>query len=168
MNFDDFGGWGEIAAHLTAEHGALVVLPVYAMIHSGIALSLGAYGDPWDSGILGVAYVTPQIWEETQGQPWTGSEADREQARRLIAGDVKVYGMYLNGETYGYTVTDPVDGEEVDACWGFYGFETAEEEANASAASLTHEPKCTGTLNHRSGQVEHASACPLHAPAGRS
>ena len=30
------------------------------------------------------------------------------------------------------------------------------------AESLTHEPKCTGTLNRRTGQIEHTSTCPLH------
>jgi len=174
VNFDDFGGWAEIAEHLTTAEGALVVAPVYMIDHSGIALRAGrdfSDCDPgdWDSGQAGLAYVTPQIWADTQGQPWTGSEADREQAYRLITGDVETYGQYVNGEVYGYTITDPIDGEEVEACWGIYGYSEAEDEAKQVAESLTHEPKCTGTLNHRSGQVEHAGACPLHpATAGES
>ncbi len=170
VNFDAFGGWDAVAAYITETEAALIVVPVYMIDHSGLALQAGhdfSDADPgqWDSGQVGFAYVTPQIWQDTQGPPWTGSEEDREQARRLIAGDVEVYGYYLNGDVYGYTVTDPADGEEVDACWGFYGSESAEQAATASAASLTHEPKCSGTLNTRTGQIEHAGhgkACSLH------
>jgi hypothetical protein len=165
IDFDAFGGWEEIGEHLKAAAGALVVLPVYAYIHSGIVLRAGqSFSDPWDSGTLGLAYVTAQNWKDTQGTEWTGSEADREMARRLIAGDVETYSQYLNGEVYGYVIKD-FDGEEVDSLWGMYGSEYAEEEAKAAALALEHEPKCTGTLNRQTGQVEHAGACPLHPHA---
>ena len=167
VDLDLFSSWQEVARHLAATVGALVTVPVYMIDHSGIAFRAGNdFGDcdpgGWDSGQVGVAYVTPQIWADTQGTPWTGSDADAEQARRLIAGDVEIYGQYVNGETCGYTITDPVDGEQVDACWGIYGYSDAEQEAKAAAEALTHEPKCTGALNHRTGQIEHAGACPIH------
>lgn len=170
ISFDDFEGWREIALYLTQKQGALMVMPVYMIEHSGVALRVGAGGNPfwedpgeWDSGIVGLAYVTPQTWADTQGEPaYTGSEEDQEQARNLITSDVEVYGQYLNGEVYGYTITD-TDGEVMDSLWGMYGYEYAENEARAAAKALEHEVKCNGTLNRRTGLIDHEGTCPLHA-----
>ena len=168
VNFDDFGGWAEIAEHLTETEGALVVLPVNMIDHSGLAFRVGRGfpEDPggWDSGQIGLAYVTPKNWEETQGTPWTGSEADQEQARRLIESDVETYGQYVNGEVYGYVIKD-FDGEQVESLWGMYGYDYAEQEAADVARGLTHEAKCSGTLNRHSGELEHEGPCALHPDA---
>src|SRR5215469_11084127 len=60
MNLD------ELTVYLKDELGALLVLPVYGYEHSGIALTAGPrrypFDCPWDSGVAGVAYVTPRIW----------------------------------------------------------------------------------------------------------
>ncbi len=167
VDLDLFGSWQEVARHVEATENALVVVPVYMIDHSGVAFRAGQdFGGQdfggWDSGQVGIAYVTPQIWVDTQGRAWTGSDADREQAHWLIVGDVETYGQYVNGEVYGYTVTDPIDGEQVSARRGFFGYDDAESEAKATAEGLAHEPKCTGALNHRTGQVEHGIACPFH------
>ena len=165
ISFDDFDGWQEIADELAASHDALTVETVYAYDHSGIAFKVGArvgqFADPWDSGIAGLAYVTRQNWQETQGTAWTGSESDLEQAHKLMAAEVEVYGQWANGETYGYTITDEY-GEEVDSCWGFIGWESVEQEARESAKHLQHQVKCSGTLNRETGTVDHAGPCPLH------
>lgn len=164
IRFDDFAGWGEVAAHLKEHEGALVVMPVYAYEHSGIALRAAdadPFHDPWDSGVLGLAYVTPKNWEETQGGVFSGSDGDIEQAKRLIKSEVDVYGMYLNGECYWYAIKD-FDGEVVDSCGGYIGFDDVEKEAVRLAKELEHEPKCTGTLNRASSQVEHTRECPIH------
>jgi hypothetical protein len=165
VDFDAFGGWGDVAEHLKSAEGALMVLPVHGYDHGGLVLRAGSragqFGDPWDSGVAGLAYVTPQNWKDTQGTTWTGGEADQEQARKLIESDVDTYTQYLNGEVYGYTITDS-DGEEVDSCWGYYGLDYVTSEAAAIAAGMEHEPKCTGTLNRRTGQLEHTGACPFH------
>lgn len=162
VDLDDFESWAEVRDHLL-DGTALAVLPVYMMDHGGIALSTGSFHDPWDSGQLGVAYVTPQNWAETQGEmDWTGSPAQLVLAQELIKSEVEVYGQYLNGEVYGYRILDPLDGEEQESLWGLYGYEYAMKEAAEAAEGLEHEAKCTGTLNRRTGKVEHAGACPLH------
>jgi hypothetical protein len=160
LDLDDFGGWGEVGEALEKD-GALLVLPVYMMDHSEVSLSVADYGDPWDSGQLGLAYVTPQNWADTQGTKWTGDQSQVEQAQRLIADEVQIYGQYLNGECFGFRVLD-FDGEELDSCWGFIGFDTVEEAAGESARDLERKPKCTGTLNRRTGEVEHSGHCPVH------
>ena len=144
---------------------ALLVLPVYGYIHSGIALRagdrIGQFADPWDSGTAGVAYVTPKIWEYLTDRPWTGSDEDVALATEAITSHVSNFGHYLNGDVYEYRITD-WDGEYIDSCSGFYDIDEVMKEANASASREVHEPKCTGTLERASGIVVHDRECPIH------
>jgi hypothetical protein len=146
----------------------LLVLPVYGYIHSGIALRagsrLGQFSDPWDSGVAGVAYVTPKIWDYLSATPWTGSDEDIKVATSAITDHVSNYGHYLNGDVYTYHIQD-WDGEYIESCGGFYDIDEAECNAAAVAHSTEHEPKCTGTLDRLSGMVEHDRECPLHEDA---
>lgn len=166
INFDDFDGWAEIDRELRENHGALYLETVYAYDHSGVTFKVGErtgqFADQWDSGIAGLAYITRENWQETQGTPWTGSEADLAQAHNLIVAEVEVYGQWANGETYGFTITDEY-GDEVDTCGGYIGMDSVEEAAKASANSLEHETKCNGTLNRATGEIDHTGRCPLHS-----
>lgn len=47
--------------------GQVIGLPVYAYIHSGIALSTSSFGDPWDSGQSGYIYINKAPALEWQG-----------------------------------------------------------------------------------------------------
>lgn len=166
LALEDFDGWTEVASHLRNE-GALLVLPVAMIDHSGLAFRVGTSfaEDPggWDSGQIGVAYVTPQNWADTQGTKWTGSDEQIAQATRLITSDVEVYGQYVNGETYGYRITDEY-GELIDDCWGFIGYDTVTGEAKEAAGHEEHEIKCNGRLDRAAGEIVHDGPCPLHAP----
>lgn len=165
INFDDFDGWAAIAEELSTNHGALVVANVYAYEHSGVAFKTGErtgqFADQWDSGVAGLAYVTAEDWKRTQIAAWSGSAEDIAQARKLIAGDVQLYGQWANGECYGYRITDEY-GDEVAASWGFIGWDTVTEAAEEAADELQHVAKCNGTLNRETGDVEHTGPCPLH------
>ena len=163
MNLD------ELVEYLKTELGALLVLPVYGYIHSGIALRagdrIGQFADPWDSGTAGVAYVTPKIWEYLTDRPWTGSDEDVALATEAITSHVSNFGHYLNGDVYSYRITD-WDGEYIDGCGGFYDIDEVMKEANAAASREVHEPKCTGTLERASGIVVHDRECPIHTEPG--
>jgi len=165
VNLDDFATEQDFMAHLTGSENALVIQRVYGYIHSGIALNAGEctypFNDRWDSGVAGVAYVTAKNWADTQGTEWTGTVEQVTQAGALIKSDVEAYSQYLNGECYGYRILD-TDGEEMDSCWGFTGWDDVEQVAEEAANGLTHDPKCNGTLNRRTGLVEHTSDCPVH------
>lgn len=137
VDFDQFGGWGEVAAKLTAD-GALLVVPVYMIDHSGLAFRVGAdFGDidpgNWDSGQIGLAYVTPQNWADTQGTEWTGSDEQMATARALAVSDVETYGQYVSGEVYGYVISD--GDTSVESLWGIYDYAEAEAEAAEAAKS---------------------------------
>jgi hypothetical protein len=173
INFGDFSGWAAVAAHLKDELGALAMAPVYMIDHSGIAFRTAAdFSDcdpgQWDSGQIGIAYVTPQNWADTQGTAWTGSEADTEQALKLMAGEVEVYGWYANGETFAYAITDPRDGEVADSCAGYYGYDAVMEAAREAAMSEKLEAKCNGNLDRRAGKIMHSGACPVCGHGGAS
>lgn len=166
INFDDFDGWAAIAEELSTNHGALVVANVYAYEHSGVSFKTGEragqFADQWDSGVAGLAYVTAEDWKRTQIAAWSGSAEDIAQARKLIAGDVQLYGQWANCECYGYTITDEY-GYQVAESWGFIGWDAVEEAAKEAADELEHVAKCNGTLNRESGEIDHAGPCPLHA-----
>ena len=117
------------------------IMPLYLYDHSGITMSTGRFSCPWDSGQVGIIYMTrEQILKQFGGKLLTKKK--REQARDLMQAEVEEYDQYLTGDVYGYVVTDPL-GNDVDSCWGFYGLSWARQEAAAALehATSTHNPK---------------------------
>lgn len=97
----------------------VIVLPVYAYIHSGITINTTGFNCPWDSGCCGVIYVD----YETIRKEYNVKRISKQLREKIIAylvGEIKIYDQYLRGEVYGYQVEDP-EGEVVDSCWGYYG-----------------------------------------------
>lgn len=97
---------------------APVVLPVYVIDHSGIALSEKPFGCPWDSWQAGHMYMTEKTLLAEYGQ---NTPETREKAKNCLRGELRTYAAYVSGEVYGYTLTRGSDGEVVDSCGGFYG-----------------------------------------------
>lgn len=119
-----------VMAALKERLGATVVLPLWLLDHSGLAMRTGPFGeDPgnWDSGIVGFIFDTPRTVEECGTPP--------ELIEKALRDEVREYDRYLQGEVYGYQIEDP-DGEEVEACWGFIGDEWVEDAAREAAGSL--------------------------------
>ena len=109
-----------------------VWLPVYAYDHSGIALSTTPFSCPWDSGQLGVIYVTA----EKIAAECPDMQGLRSNVEEILRGEVKTYGQYLNGECYGYVLsyeTKRLPFTE-DSCWGFYGRDDVEAAAREAGA----------------------------------
>lgn len=111
--------------------GELVGLPVFAYIHSGVALNTSGFSCPWDSGQSGFIYIT-----KATALAWQGGEVltAKRRARALdsLQSVVKMYSQWLGGECYGYIIEDS-EGEELSSCWGFIGQEYALEEAKREA-----------------------------------
>ena len=91
------------------------ILPVYMYEHSSVALKTTPFACPWDSGQLGFIYASRNSKGYTD--MLAGLEAE-----------VRTYSQYLSGEVYGFEIVDE-DGEIVDACSGFYGYEDCKAEA---------------------------------------
>ncbi|MBQ9680582.1 MAG: hypothetical protein IJV48_07870 [Ruminococcus sp.] len=95
-----------------------VVLPVYLLDHSGLAMSTTDFNDCWDSGQVGIIFVSnDKIKEEYE----VGSIEPvlRLQVEERLKGEVAEYDAFLRGECYCYELYE--DGELVHSCGGFIG-----------------------------------------------
>lgn len=129
------------------EESGAIALPLYLMDHSGLSISTGDFGCPWDSGQVGYIYVTKEkLLKEFSASELTDDLRTR--AIQCLNDEVKVYDQYLSGEVYGYVIervipasapcetcnhAAPKHMEHVDSCWGFFGMEYCKQEALASA-----------------------------------
>lgn len=96
----------------------LASLPVYAYVHSGVALSCGAFSCPWDSGQVGVIYVTRDRAAEWYG----GAEkipARLEEIETMLRGEIETLTQWYAGDVWEWTLYKA--GEAVDGCGGYYG-----------------------------------------------
>ena len=93
--------------------------PIYLLDHSSLHVSLGSFGDPWDSGVGAVATITREKAEEYWPDLKGDDEKLKERAYKALEAEVDEMEKYLNGDVYGYVVEDG-SGDETDSCWGFY------------------------------------------------
>ena len=88
--------------------------PVYAYIHSGVALSLSRNGYPftcgWNTSFKGFILV-----ERVKGWSWKEN-----QAYEIAESHIETWNIYLSGQIYGYY-------SEAGSCGGFYGDEGYKE-----------------------------------------
>lgn len=91
------------------------IFPLYMYQHPGTVLSLTPFSCPWDSGQVGFLLINKKDLPE-------GLENKRAECI------IEQWNQYLSGDIWGYIVEDG-DGEEIDSCWGFYGFEHCRSEA---------------------------------------
>jgi hypothetical protein len=108
-----------------------IYLPVYAYIHSDIIMCAewdNPYNDPWDSGQSGIVVMSRADIRKEYGVKRITKKVLK-QAYHLMQVEVEEFSQYLSGDVYGVVVED-AEGEEVDSCWGFYGYNYAVEEAN--------------------------------------
>ena len=135
ISFSDFSSWKEMEDRLIKEIGAVVVLPLFLVDHSGLSMSCASFADPWDSGQVGFIYTTrDKIFEYF---------AQKRITKKLRAGvidalksEVITYDQYLRGDVWGYQIKDG-GGEVVDSCWGFFGEDLARQEAESSLKTLS-------------------------------
>jgi hypothetical protein len=105
----------------SSKSGKWYAVPLYAYIHSGIALSLTPFSCPFDSGRIGSVMVHSSILSKD----WT-----REQAAKSLVAE---WNSYLSGERYGFVTEDPY-GDQVDSCWGFDDRQAMIDEATSQAS----------------------------------
>lgn len=100
-----------------------ISLPLYLYDHSGITMSTRPFSCPWDSGQVGLIYVSKKEVRETYGfQRLTTRRSVWIQS--LLVGELEVYDQYLRNDTCGFVV-ESCDAfgnwSEDDSCWGFFG-----------------------------------------------
>ena len=96
-----------------------IVLPLYLYDHSGITMNTTGFTCRWDSGQVGVIYVTGEKIKREYGK---NTKKQREKVRQYLINEVGTYDSYLRGEVYGFTLYDN-DGAIEDSCGGFYDLE---------------------------------------------
>ena len=125
----------EISEHMRTYklyHGHKVY-PLYAYVHSGVALSLGRgypFNDVWDSGQIG--------WVLVRRDAVGKGKAD--QAAESL---VEVWNQYLSGDVWFYVIEDE-DGNNLESCGGMYGFEYCKTEAIAAAKGIEANQRFIG------------------------
>lgn len=114
------------------------IFPVDAYIHSGVHLSLAGTRDypdrRWDVSTTGFVIVDKKEWNfnECRKRDFTLSAmTDGEIARHYAEGLISTWNQYLSGEIYYMEVLDG-EGDIVDSCGGYYGEESAVEDAKGN------------------------------------
>ena len=121
-----------------------IIKPLYLHEHSGMSVSLKPFSDPWDSGQVGLCFVTyEKLRHELSGGKWVlmtsvceGSTVTRKNvwipgsgilnAKRIASAmqaleiEVETLDAYLRGDVWGIELVDE-SGVCLDSCWGFYG-----------------------------------------------
>ena len=114
-----------------------ISLPVFMYEHSGIALSTGRgypFNDPWDSGQLGIIFVSKaKVRHEYSCKRITAKI--RQRVIDCLISEVETYSAYVSGDTW-YFVIEDENGEVLDSCGGFIGYDYAEESAKEALAYL--------------------------------
>ncbi len=98
-------------------------LPLYLYDHGGITMSCSPFSCPWDSGRVGLIYVSKARVREEYGVKRI-SEKLRCRVLGYLQNEVKTYDQYLTGDVYGFKlVRHEDDGAEIEegSCWGFFG-----------------------------------------------
>ena len=115
------------------DHRTNLILPVYGYEHGGLSISTGKFFHNWDSGQLGVIYVSHErIKQEYKDVPF---EEALEKAKGILENEVKIYNQYLTGEVFAYVTLDKL-GEIVDSCCGFYDMEGCVNRAKDAIDSI--------------------------------
>lgn len=72
------------------------VVPVYALHHGVSHYSTNDFHDPWDSGVVGIAFCKKQ----------KGLPDNNDYLRSIIDEEIKAYDAWVNGEVYGIMLFD--------------------------------------------------------------
>lgn len=101
-------------------------LPLYLYDHSGLTISTSPFSCPWDSGQIGVIFVS----KAKVRKEWSIkhiSEKLRVKVMECLRAEVETYDQYLTGDTWGYVIEDK-NGNHIESCFGFYGSEYVKKE----------------------------------------
>lgn len=118
-----------------------VKLPIYAYVHSAIALSTTPFHDDFDSGLAGFAVCTRQdVADLGYSTPdW------RSHAENVINSELELYQQYLNGEAKALTLyqynPDSNEWEVNGSCGGCYNIESDQDMVDvffSNATALDH------------------------------
>lgn len=135
----DFDSWEDMEKQIRKDYDVLELLPIYMYDHSGVTISTTPFSCRFDSGQIGFIFITKAEARKSHMVKKISKKV-KEQVHKNLLANVEVYDLYLRGEVYGYIIKDK-DGEELESCWGFYGIEDIEKEAESVAKAIIIPPK---------------------------
>lgn len=107
-----------------------IVLPLYLYDHSGISMSVGSFGDLWDSGQVGWIVATPDAIRKNFLVKQITKKV-RDQALAVLKSEVETYDHFLTGNVWSFVIESTHDCSECGSkvreddvsysCGGFYG-----------------------------------------------
>jgi len=100
----DYNSWNEMKDALDKEYKW--VYPVFMHDHGNVAFSVNSFECRWDSGQVGFI---------------VSDEGEAQDAYVNVTQELRVLAHYINGEVYGVRVFE--DTEEIDSCYGYYGYD---------------------------------------------
>ncbi len=107
-----------------------LIIPMFAYIHSGVALSLESFHGKlpqghaeFDSGRAGTVIVRRKDILENYGKKRMSKQL-REEAYKHAEAEIGVLNQFFCGDVYGYVID-----EDGDSCWGYYGTKDCIEQA---------------------------------------
>jgi len=103
-----------------------IILPVYKYEHGNVCYNTSGFSCPWDSGINGFIYVSKDKVREEYGIKNISPEWVQ-RIKDYLKDEVETFSNAMSGEVYGYTIENS-EGEELDSCFGFYGFDHEKSE----------------------------------------
>jgi hypothetical protein len=131
----DFDSWEELEEGILENEGEVVMLPLYLYDHSGITISTSPFGCNWDSGKVGIIFVSKHKINK--------EGIDGSKVLEYLENEVKTYDSYLRGEVYQYRVYEIETcslGHEhrtlVESCGGYFDEEHCQEEGKSVLDSL--------------------------------
>lgn len=153
-NIDDFKEFIEKSKNI-------ICLPLYLYDHSGITINTSGFSCPWDSGQVGMIYVTYEEIKKEFGVKII-SQKTKKKVIEWLEAEVKTYDDYITGRVYGYSIE-----ETGESLFGFYGdFESCLQEAKSTIEwTIRSEIKnhCQKVKNYIKNHVPeiYREACPI-------
>ena len=126
----EYGDPSEFEAWWKTSGKGGVILSLYLYDHSGLTMRTHPFSCPWDSGQVGYIYATKETVVKEWGKSGKLTRSSKAKALKHLEAEVETYDQYLCGDVYGYIIED-AQGKHVDSCWGFCGFNYANQEAQA-------------------------------------
>lgn len=104
---------GEWNAVRTLRDDVAIAIPLSLYDHSGITIYHGGPRYQWDSGCVGIHYMTRKTLDSVFG-------GDEERARACMEAELKTYDQFLRGNVWYFTVGDRT-GKTNECVGGFIG-----------------------------------------------
>lgn len=104
-------------------HKDFLSLPVYMYDHSGITINTTGFSCQWDSGQIGIIYVSKEKIRQEYSVKRITKKIEK-QVYEVLRSEIKTLDIYLTGQIFGFQTDN-------DSCYGFYDYDECIQEAKS-------------------------------------